>query len=74
MSNKDSSPNTQAEKTMAEQTTQPTSSAHTQWVDAPDELIRRFILAIAEGERIDTEKWLSTSNARLNDSLSPRLN
>jgi hypothetical protein len=60
MSNKDTSPNTKAEKTMVEQTTQSTSIAHVQSVGAPDEPIRRFIRAIAEGERVDTEKWLST--------------
>jgi hypothetical protein len=60
MSKKDLSPNTKAEKIMVEQTTQSTSIAHAQPVGAPDEPIRRFIRAIAEGERIDTEKWLST--------------
>ncbi len=57
MANKDSSSNTKEEKALAEQTT---SIAHTQPIGAPDEPIRRFIRAIAEGERIDTEKWLST--------------
>jgi hypothetical protein len=60
MANKDSSPNTKEEKALGEQTTQTTSIAHTQPVGIPDESIRRFIRAMAEGERIDTEKWLST--------------
>ncbi len=60
MSKEDSSPNTKAEKIMVEQTTKSTSIAHVQPVGAPDETIRRCIRAIAEGERIDTEKWLST--------------
>ncbi len=60
MSKEDLSPNTKAEKIMVEQTTKSTSIAHVQPVGAPDETIRRCIRAIAEGERIDTEKWLST--------------
>ena len=55
MVNEDSPPNTKAENAMGEQTTQSTPIVH-----APDESIRRFIRTMAEGERIDTEKWLST--------------
>ena len=58
MVNEDLSSNAKADKTMVEQTTQATSITHTQPISAPDEPIRRFIRAIAEGERIDTEKMV----------------
>ena len=60
MSDEDSSPSTEEKKVMVEKAVQSTSSEHAQPVGAPDESIRRFIRALAEGERIDTETWLST--------------
>ena len=60
MNDEDSSPNTEEKKVMVEKAVQLTPITHTPPVNTPDESMRRFIRALTEDERVDTETWLST--------------
>ena len=68
MSNQESSLVIKKDGKIGEQTTQSTSTTEKQPTGASDESIRGFIQSMAEGERIDMEKWLFTLDKLYDES------